>query len=310
MSPRCVTFLFPGQESLVPGVARDIVERCSTARDLLALASELTGQNIEKIIMRGGARLTRSEVIQPALTAISLGVVDELLSAGVRPELVAGLSLGEIAAWSAAGCIDKHDAIRAAAIRGRVMGEISKRHAGGLLALRVEDDKTVQRALDVGRDHGLVSIAARNAPDEIVLTGQELALRAIAAKFSSRRLAVAGPWHSELMQEGVEQLRPIFEAIRRSPATSRLFSNRTGALVVAEGSFPDMLVEQLVHPIEWSRTLQSLVEAGSRNFVTIGPGKVLGSLVRRNLGDAVRVLRTDDMIDLERTIDSLLSPAR
>jgi len=305
-----IAFIFPGQESLAPGAALDLVERSSRIRGLLRFASRSIGHDLERLVMRGGPRLTKSEVIQPALTAISLGVVGELRAAGISPDSVAGLSLGEIAAWSAAGCIEEQEAIRIAAIRGRVMGEIATRHSGGLLALRVEDEATVARALAVGREHGFVDVAARNAPDETVITGQEAALRAIAARFSSRRLSVAGPWHCELMVEGMAEIRPAFDGVPRTPATARFVTNRTCEFVEPDESIPDLLVEQLVHPIEWSRALHTLADAGASTFVTIGPGKVLRSLIRRNVGEAVRVLQTDDIRDLSGTIETLTGPRR
>jgi [acyl-carrier-protein] S-malonyltransferase len=190
-----------------------------------------------------------------------------------------------------------------ASLRGRLMAREAARCPGGLVALVEEPD--VERALAVGRAAGWVEFGAENAPDEIVLSGDDAALRAIAKVCPSRRLPVAGAWHSAAMANAVDEFREALLGVRRSPARAKLVLNRDGLVVQDENQVPHWLAEQLTRPVRWRTTLETLHHAGARDFVTVGPGSILRALVRKNLGNDVRVWSTDGESHLRATVEAL-----
>jgi [acyl-carrier-protein] S-malonyltransferase len=293
--------LFPGQgaRGLLP--ALDFAATSAAGRALLDRAAAAVGLTRAEIAAQGGRALERTAALQPVLTAVALAAYDRLASAGVSAAVVAGHSLGEIAAWSAAGCVAPEGAVDAAALRGRLMEREAARRPGGLLALL--DGAALDEALALGRKQGEIEVAAFNAPDEIVLAGDLAALSAVAAALPSRRLPVAGAWHGPSMRGAVEELREALRALPRRPARTPLVSNRDGARVTSEEALPDLLAEQIARPVRWAEALATLAAPPPPTFVTVGPGAVLRGLVRKAPGLArAQVLGTEDEADLSRTL--------
>lgn len=300
-----IAFLFPGQEPVMQNAGLELADRSTAARSLLERVADKTGVDVLRLLSRGGPTLERSEIMQPTLVAVSLGALHELAAAGVVPDIVAGLSLGELSALCAAGCISPRDAVDVAVLRGRVMGEVAKRHPGRLLALRVQNETDVDEALRVGQGRGVVAVASRNAPDQIVISGDEAALRLVARQLPSTWLAMQGPWHSPLMEEAVDPLHKNLDAIPFSAARAEFVCNRTGEIVRRDEDLPRMLAEQLMRPVLWTESLQTLARVEVTDYVTVGPGKVMRSLLRKNIGFDLRLHRTDDCIDIDETIEAI-----
>jgi [acyl-carrier-protein] S-malonyltransferase len=299
-----IALLFPGQapRHLLSAVADTAADPAGRALlDRAALAAQVPYAHL---LERGGRALDRTEILQPVLTAVALHAARTLLDAGFAPHAVAGHSLGELAAWSAAGAITPEHAIDLAALRGRLMAREAARSPGGLLAILDGSAAAIERALAAGSPHGHLAIAAWNAPDEIVLTGAHAALAAAAAVVPSRAIPVASAWHSPAMAGAVDELRAALHAIPRGPLACPLIANR-GGLVASEDTIPDLLAEQLTHPICWTRTLETLRVLGITDHVTAGPGTVLRGLVRKCLGANARVHGTEDAADRRRTFAAL-----
>lgn len=298
-----IAFLVPGQGTRdLAGVIEFVRTRASSEEwfDHAAVAADLP---VARWLERGGRHLETTEVLQPVLTAVSLTVARELANAGISADYVAGHSLGEIAAWALAGCIPFADAIRLAGLRGRLMARAAQQNPGGLLAL--VDKPDVESALRIGQEVGWVEFGAENAPDEIILSGDDAALRAIAAVCPARRLSVAGPWHSSAMADAVETFRVALATVPRSSARAKLVLNRDGCVVENEETVIDCLAEQLVRPVYWSKVLETLYRAGVRDFVTAGPGSILRALVRKNLGTDVRIWSTESESSWRSTLEGL-----
>src|SRR6185503_2008455 len=163
-----------------------------------------------------------------------------------------------------------------------------------------------ERALAAGRARGSLVFAAQNAPDEHVLSGTEPALAAVLASAPASapvsapvtRLPVAGPWHSPAMAGAVDELQAALAAVPTRTPRALLVCNRTGA-AAAPADVPALLAGQLVHPVRWVATLDTLRALGVTRYIVVGPGKLLRSLVRRTLGD-VAVHIVESMRDVAR----------
>jgi [acyl-carrier-protein] S-malonyltransferase len=299
-----IALLFPGQASKNLLAAVALAAADPAGRALLDHAATAAKVPFPVLLERGGRALERTEILQPVLTAVALHAARALVDAGLTPSAVAGHSLGELAAWSAAGAVTPGDAIDLAALRGRLMAREAERSPGGLLALLDGSDAAIARALAAGSPHGSLTIAAWNAPDEIVLTGPHAALAAAAAVVPSRLIPVAGPWHGPAMAGAVEELRRALHATTRRPLVCAFLANRDGRAAAAD-AIPDLLAEQLTHPICWTRTLETLSVLGITDHVTAGPGAVLRGLARKCLGANTRVHGTEDTADRRRTLAAL-----
>lgn len=293
-------FMFIGQGNPPPWVAPDVLEAEPVAA-LATLASELVGIDVMKLLVRGGRDLDRCEVLQPAMIAVCTGIVRLLDDAGVRPSIVVGHSLGEISAWMASGAITAEDAVRVAALRGRLMAREAASHPGGMVRLK-GNHEACDRALDVGARAGKAWLGAHNAPDEYAISGDEAALAAIIPAFPVVRLPVVGAWHCPAMAGAHEELAAALTALPRRAPRARLVTNRDGTFA-APDDIPALLAGQLVHPVEWAACLDTIAAAGATRFLALGPGKSLRALVYRNLG-------TETNVDIVDSLDSIADAAR
>lgn len=264
--------LFPGQGSQTPDM-RELVERHRP--DLLELARAEVGDDLFERAGDG------TRWAQPAIFCAALAGFD-VLRDRVEPDLMAGHSLGEIAALAAAGAVTAEDGLRLVAARGRLMQEAAERAAdGGMMAVRARERTSVERVAEEG---GL-TVANENAPDQLVLSGPDDGLAAAEEQLREagvrvKRLPVAGAFHSPLMEPAVEPFRAVvLETELREPRVPVL------SCVTAQ-PFDDVrerLVQALTHPVRWLDVMRALQERGVTRFVDTGPGRVLANLVRKSL---------------------------
>ena len=266
--------LFPGQGSQTADM-REQVERHRP--DLFELARAEVGDDLFERADEG------TRWAQPAIFCAALTGFD-VLRDRVEPDLMAGHSLGEIAALAAADALTTEDGLRLVAARGRLMQQAAEAGEGGMLAVRARERAAVER---VAEACGL-AVANDNAPDQLVLSGADAALgeaetRLGEAGIRAKRLPVAGAFHSPLMEPAVEPFREIVEATDvRQPRVPVI------SCVTAEpfDNVRERLIEAITRPVRWLEVMQGLEQRGAARFVETGPGKVLTGLVRKSLGDA------------------------
>ena len=283
-----IALVYPGQGVAPPWVSADVITQ-PAVRELVEVASEATKVNVLQLLQRGGRELGRTEILQPAMVAVSLGVTRLL---GIRAAIVSGHSLGELAAWAASGAISYEAAVVAAAVRGRLMADAAARSPGGMIALRDPGTAICERALALG---GLY-LAANNAPEEFVLSGDSAAIARVAASFSSIPLPVGGPWHSPAMLDAVPELARTLRAIPRQPGIP-LVANRDG-LVAEDDAIPELLAEQLVRPIAWVTAQHTLAEKAQR-WIVVGRGSTIRGFARRTVPQ-VEIEIVDSMREIDR----------
>jgi [acyl-carrier-protein] S-malonyltransferase len=300
-----VAWLFAGQGAQTPRMGLALAARFPAARALLDRASELLDVDVVRLLTRGGKSLERTDVLQPVMTAVTLGASEALRACGCAPDLVAGHSLGEIAACAAAGALKPADAISLARERGRGMAEAATLTPGGLLALTGCDEACVDAALERGRARGMIVLGAHNAPDEWVLSGEESAVRAVAETTPSTRLRVSGPWHSPAMELAAARLRDRARNVQARAFDVPLVLGMTGDVAPQSADLAELVAAALLRPVAWTRVMATLRARGVHKVVTCGPGKVLASLSRRNLGPTLRTLGTETPDEIERTVAEL-----
>jgi [acyl-carrier-protein] S-malonyltransferase len=269
-----LAMLFPGQGSQTADM-RDQVGRHRP--NLLELAhSEVSDDLFER-----AAEGTRWA--QPAIFCAALAGYEQLKER-YEPDLMAGHSLGEIAALVAAEALSAEDGLRLVAARGRLMQQAAdERGDGGMLAVRARERGAVQQ---VAAETGL-SIANDNAPDQLVLSGALAALddaerRLREHKLRAKRLPVAGAFHSPLMEPAVEPFRQLVERVEVGEPCLPVLSCVTAAPF---NDVREQLVQAITSPVRWTDVMVALREVGATRYVETGPGRVLTNLVRKSLDD-------------------------
>jgi [acyl-carrier-protein] S-malonyltransferase len=265
--------LFPGQGSQTDDM-RETVERHRP--DLLELAESEVGSDLFERAADG------TRWAQPAIFCAALAGVEEL-DAG-EADFMAGHSLGEITALVAAGAIAADDGLRLVAARGRLMQEAAEETGdGGMTAVRAgEGNRETIAEVAAATD---VAIANDNAPDQLVLSGALSALDDAEAQLKergirSKRLPVAGAFHSPLMEPAVEPFRALVGETQISEPRVPVIS-----CVTAEpfDDIPELLVRALTEPVRWLDVMRALEARGVTDFVETGPGRVLTNLVKKSL---------------------------
>ncbi|MBK7857217.1 MAG: ACP S-malonyltransferase [Archangiaceae bacterium] len=259
-------FLFPGQGSEAPGMGGEALTRPGPVRTLLERASKAMSVDLPGIIERGTPQLARTEVSQPALLCIGVGLALEALARGTRPLALAGHSVGELAAFCVAGCLAPEEAVDVVLDRARLMGEAARTHPGGMAAVREPVEG--------------YEVAAHNAPREWVVTGDREALAKLSVAHT--RLPVAGPWHSRHMAKAAEQWRASLQRVQWKRPRFPVVANANGEVIEERDDLAELLVAQLTQPVRWAASVQTLVKLGAKRWHFFGPEKVLKGLLRAN----------------------------
>jgi [acyl-carrier-protein] S-malonyltransferase len=284
--------IFPGQGSQEVGMGRDLAEIYPQARRLYDQADEILGFSLSGLCFKGPKEALDDTVnTQPAIFVTSLATLQVLETEGTlaAPTMVAGHSLGELTALTAAGAMDFADGLRLVRERGRLMKLAGELSPGGMAAVLKMDDAEVEKACqEAGDETGkAVQIANYNSPGQVVISGDKGALaRAIEVlrEWGGRRiipLAVSIAAHSPLMASVVEEFRAAVEATPLQVPKVPVVANISARPLLSVGEIRDELAGQLTWPVRWTASVQWMVEQGVSRFVEVGPKDVLAKLVQR-----------------------------
>jgi len=297
-----VLFLCPGLGGEEAGMGLSLAQAFPPAAALLSAASRELGEDAAAILARGDDRLSRCEVVQPILAAVALGAARAVLAAGVVPDLVAGHSVGELAAWASSGAVDDGAVVHLAAVRGRLMAEAAACAPGVRVVFR--SSHAAQAAVLAAAAHGEVHLAEENAPDERVLAGDVRALEVALRSVPGRRVRSSGPWHTARMAPTVAPFRAALSAVPRRTPSSGILSCVTGGLA-APPEVPALLADAVAAPVRFEAMLATARRLGVRDVVVLGAGRRLESLVRRNAGGRLRTHAVTDLRSATRVASAL-----
>jgi [acyl-carrier-protein] S-malonyltransferase len=284
-----IAFLYPGQGSQKVGMGSELLASEPDLLDeYLAQAEAAAGLPVRRYCLEGPMEsLTRTEVVQPALFAVSLALTDAARARGLQPDLAAGHSLGEYTAAVAVGALSVEDGIELVSLRGRLMAEIQSERPGAMAAVIGLPGEEVAELCTQAASGDTVSLANLNSPTQIVVSGEEAAverLMALAEEAGATRvvrLQVGAAFHSELMEPVQARMAEAMEGIAWSDPQIPLASNAFGRLVQTADEVRDALVAQIASPVRWVDCVQALVDAGGTTYLELGPGRVLSGLVRQ-----------------------------
>ena len=304
-------FIFPGQASQFPGMGRELTETFPEARAVLSEAERALGFSIGRLCFEGTSEeLQLTEIAQPAILTVSMAAHAVLSARGVRPQFVAGHSLGEYSAIVAAAGLSLADAVSTVRKRGQYMQEavpVGQGAMAALLGMALDSVESLCREAAQGQ---VLEPANLNSPVQIVIAGAAEAVgRAVqlAPQRGARRaipLPVSAPFHCALMQPARERLEKDLGQLQFGDLQCPLVTNADAAAIHRGSDVAGALVRQVCAPVRWSETIQFLRDRGVRRFVEVGPGRVLSGLVRQT-DRSLEILNVEDLRSLDKTLAAL-----
>ncbi len=288
-----IAFLFPGQGAQMVGMGRAAAESLPAARQLYERASVVLGYDLARLCFEGPAEELDSTVIsQPALFVTSLAAIEQLRH--TSPEVVlsceatAGLSLGEYTALVFAGAMEFEDGLRLVAVRGEAMQEAADATPSGMVSILGLEPAQVESLCQSARADETLQIANLLCPGNIVISGtnsacERAAEMAVAAgAMKAMPLAVAGAFHTSIMNSAVERLKDaLAEARIFAPFSIPVISNVDALPHFEPDDIREILVRQIVSPVRWEDSMRLLLQQGYDQFYEVGPGRVLRGLLKR-----------------------------
>ncbi|MCL5290786.1 MAG: ACP S-malonyltransferase [Firmicutes bacterium] len=301
-------FVFPGQGSQYVGMGKDLYNSYESAREIFKRADEILGFSLSNLCFSGPAEeLDLTVNTQPAVLAVSLACFALLHSHGVSPSAVAGHSLGEYSALVAAGSLSMEDALGLVRKRGRYMQEAVPAGRGGMYAVLGLSAGAVTEVCSLASASGVVEAVNLNCPGQVVIAGENDALeqaKSLAIKAGAKRclkLPVSAPFHSSLMKPAGMRLASDLSGVKLTDPAVPLVANVSADFVRTASGVRDALVQQIFSPVRWEESIRRLVESGFEAYIEVGPGRVLGGLVRK-IHPAATVLNIEDGSSLEKVL--------
>lgn len=286
-------FLFPGQGAQSVGMGRQLVDSLPAARELYDRAAAILGYDLLEVCLQGPAeKLDATAYSQPALFVTSLAALEWLRAN--QPDVVAGcgavagLSLGEYTALVFADVLSFEDGLRVVQERGRAMQDAADAVRSGMVSILGMEREPLERLCDQARGEGeVLQIANYLSPGNIVVSGHKAACERVAdlatkaGAMKTIPLAVAGAFHTPLMQPAVERLSAALAGVTMRPPRIPVLSNVDAAAHSDPEEIRGLLVKQVVAPVQWEASMRKMLEHGHGPFWEVGPGRVLRGLLKR-----------------------------
>ena len=305
-------FIYPGQGAQKAGMGADFYERSETARAIFDQAGEKLGLDMKALCFEENEKLDLTEYTQAALVTTCLAMTRVAKERGLKPDITAGLSLGEYSAIAAAGGMDDLDAVRLVRKRGILMQNTVPAGEGGMCAVMGMEASKIEEVLEemAGEAAGDVTIANYNCPGQIVITGKTPAVEAAAERLKAAgakramMLNVSGPFHSPLLVPAGEELAKELETVTLHPLDIPYVTNVTAEKVEDIGVTRELLTKQVSSPVRWMQSMEAMIREGVDIFVEIGPGKTLAGFMKKISRD-VKVYNIAVWEDVEKVAQEL-----
>ncbi|MDD5492305.1 MAG: ACP S-malonyltransferase [bacterium] len=282
-----IAFMFPGQGAQYVGMGQELNAKYELARILFDQANKILGYDLTKVMFEGPIEtLTQTQYTQPAVFTLSVVVSRLLAEQGIKPQIVAGHSLGEYAALAASRIISFEEGLKLVQIRGRTLQENAVKHPGMMAAIiGLEDDKV--KDICAHSKTGIVEAVNYNCPGQLVIAGETAAVQAAmeeaqkAGAMKVIQLQVSGPFHSSLMREASVQFEKELESFEMHNPQVPIVANYNAKFIQNTAEAKEAMVKQVYSPVFWKESVGQLINDGTEFFVEAGPGKTLCGLLKR-----------------------------
>ena len=304
-----IAFIFPGQGAQACGMGQDFYEQTETGKRIFDKATELMGFSMPQLCFEENDRLDITEYTQAAMVTASIAMMRVLEENGIKPDVAAGLSLGEYCALAAAGVMSDEDAIRTVRQRGILMQEAVPVGEGAMAAILALDASAIEEV--TGAMEG-VWIANYNCPGQIVISGEKAAVEEACEKLKAAgakravMLNVSGPFHSGMLTAAGEKLGQVLSRVELHEPRIPYVANVTAQYVKSAAEVKELLTRQVSSSVRWQQSVEAMIGDGVDTFIEIGPGKTLAGFMRKISRD-VKTLNVEKLEDISKVAEALKS---
>ena len=302
-----IAFIYPGQGAQVCGMGKDFYEQTELGKQVFDLATKLLGFSMPELCFTENDRLDITEYTQAAMVTASIAMTKVLESRGVKPDVAAGLSLGEYCALYAAGVISEADAIATVRQRGILMQEEVPAGQGAMAAVLAMDAAAIEAVI---ADMDGVQIANYNCPGQIVISGKKEVVEEACGKLKEAgakrtvMLNVSGPFHSRMLTGAGEKLGQVLEHVEVHTPVIPYVANVTAAYVTDAAEVKPLLMKQVSSSVRWQQSVETMLADGVDTFIEIGPGKTLAGFMRK-IDRTAKVLNIEKLEDVDKVVAQL-----
>ena len=304
-----IAFIFPGQGAQACGMGKDFYEQTETGKRIFDKATQLMGFSMPQLCFEENDRLDITEYTQAAMVTASIAMMRVLEENGIKPDVAAGLSLGEYCALAAAGVMSDEDAIRTVRQRGILMQEAVPVGEGAMAAILALDAAAIEEV--TGAMEG-VWIANYNCPGQIVISGEKAAVEEACEKLKAAgakravMLNVSGPFHSGMLTAAGEKLGQVLSRVELHEPRIPYVANVTAQYVKSAAEVKELLTRQVSSSVRWQQSVEAMIGDGVDTFIEIGPGKKLAGFMRKISRD-VKTLNVEKLEDIGKAAEALKS---
>lgn len=298
-----IALIFPGQGAQYIGMGKGFYDKFEDSKDIYDKATSILGIDMAKLCFQENDNINITEYTQIAMVTTCIAMLIQVEKMGIKPDVCAGLSLGEYPAMIASGVMSFEEGIQVVRQRGILMQEAVAPGVGAMSAVLGMDSELIEKICS--EVDGIVTIANYNCPGQIVISGQKQAVEDAGEKLKTNGakkvipLNVSGPFHSPMLKEAGEQLYQVLTKIDIKEPNTPYVANVNAELIDKKDNIRELLAEQVYSSVRWQQSVENIIASGVNTFIEIGPGKTLSSFVKK-IDRTCRVLNVEKVEDLDQ----------
>ncbi|QHQ59520.1 ACP S-malonyltransferase [Anaerocolumna sedimenticola] len=296
-------FIFPGQGAQYIGMGKDFYDKYEDSKDIYDKAAQILGIDMAKLCFAENDKINITEFTQIAMVTTCMAILEQVKKYSIKPDICAGLSLGEYPALMASGVLSFEEGIRVVRQRGILMQEAVEPGAGAMAAVLGMDTAIIEKVCET--TEGIVIIANYNCPGQVVISGEKKAVESAGEelmKNGAKRvipLNVSGPFHSPMLKAAGEKLYEVLgEAEIKDPVVPYA-ANVNAELIHKNDDIRTLLAKQVYSSVKWQQSVEAMITAGVDTFIEIGPGKTLSAFVKK-IDKSCKVINIEKVEDLDK----------
>ncbi|MGX7058856.1 ACP S-malonyltransferase [Vagococcus humatus] len=305
-----IACFFSGQGAQYTGMGEELYHHFPKFKEIIHQANHWLPETYESLVFQPTDKLNDTAYTQPLIYTMSVAAYALLQEAGIKADIVAGLSLGEYAALTASGTLPFEQGLPLVMARGKIMSQGIPQGVGKMVAVLNTPKEVIQEVCDLASSEGVVVPANFNTEKQVVIGGDTSGVTQAVQLLKDRGykkvlpLKVSGPFHTPLLEPASHLFAKSLDQVTFQPLQLPIVSNVTGDITTDEKQLPHLLTQQMYQAVQWEKTMETCFKTGVTHVIEVGPGKVLSQFVRQTNRE-IKVLQVENLASFEKTIEEL-----